>query len=128
MHLEDQLILRIDKGPHGVGIAARDPGPGAGPAVAFGGDVLGVGTGGADAVDGGLVEVDNEGLVHVVVFVVRVEDDLAVVFVGGCDGVPEGLEAGDVGDDFVVVAAVVVRGYHGEGAALGDVFDGLVRC
>lgn len=38
------------------------------PIISFYGDVLSCGTGGSDASDGGLVEGDHEGLVHVVVW------------------------------------------------------------
>ena len=88
------------------GVYGCGPGPGAGVGVAFGCDVLGRGACCADAVDGGLVELDDEGLGHVVVFVVGVEDHFAVGGVWGGDGFPEGLEAGCVCDDVVVVAAV----------------------
>ena len=128
MHLENQLVLRVHERAHSVGVAARDPGPGSRPAVALGGDVLGVGACGADAVNGGLVERHDEGLVHVVVFVVGVEDDLAIVLVRSCYGRPEGLEASDIGDDFIIVAPVVVRGDHGKCAPFGDVVDSLISC
>ena len=46
------------------------PGPGACVGVAFDEDVLRGGAGGADRRDGGLVEVEDQGLVFVVEFVV----------------------------------------------------------
>ena len=68
MHLVDDLVGGVGERFHVV--VDLNPGPGAGPGVAFDEDVLGCGSCGADAVDGGLVEVENEGLVHVVIFVV----------------------------------------------------------
>lgn len=113
VHLVDQLVARVSEGAHclGVGQAGRGvlcgrPGPGAGVGVAFGCDVLRCGASGADAVDGGLVELDDEVLVHVVELVVRVEDDAGVGGEGLGEVGPEGLEGGGVGDDGVVVAAV----------------------
>lgn len=70
MHLVDEFVLGVGKG--GEVVVVVGPFPGAGVGVAFDEDVLGFGAGGADAVDGGLVEVQHEGLVHVVVFVVCV--------------------------------------------------------
>ena len=72
VHLVDELVLGIGEGGE-VGVG-RVPCPGAGPGVAFGEDVLRGGAGAADGVDGGLVEVEDEVLVHVVVFIVDVED------------------------------------------------------
>lgn len=46
------------------------PGPGAGVGIAFDEDILRCGTGGADGGDGGLIEIEHEGLVFVVEFVV----------------------------------------------------------
>lgn len=146
MHLVDQLVAGVGEGAHclGVGEAGRGvlcgrPGPGAGVGVAFGCDVLGGRAGGADAVDGGLVELDDEVLVHVVEFVVRVEDDAGVGGEGFGEVGPEGFECGGVGDDGVVIAAVygglvgigmryegertVVGGDEGGGALVGDVLD-----
>ena len=123
MHLVDELVLGILQVDEGRGVARGHPGPGAGPAVALGGDVLGSSACGTHAVDGGLVEVEDELLVHVVVFVVGVEDDEGVVFELGGDVLPPGFEAGCVGDDGAVEAAVVVRLDHGVGAFGGDVGD-----
>lgn len=60
-----------------------------------------------------LVQVRHQPVVHVVVLVVGVEDDELVVLEAGGDGGPPGFEAGDIGDDLVVVAA------WGEGVSLG---------
>lgn len=68
MHLVHDLVLRVGEGLQVV--VYVDPGPGAGPGVAFDEDVLRGGACGADAVDCGLVEVQDELLVHLVVFVV----------------------------------------------------------
>lgn len=67
MHLIHKLVLRVLQVDQAGAIAGRNPSPCAGPRVALRGDVLGCGAGGADAVDGGLVEVEDELLVHVVV-------------------------------------------------------------
>ena len=123
VHLVDELVLRVFEVDERGGVAGADPGPGAGPRVAFGRDVLGGGAGGAHAVDGGLVEVEDELLVHVVVLVVGVEDDEGVVFVLRGDVLPPCLEARRVGDDVAVEAAVVVGLHHGVFALAGDVVD-----
>jgi hypothetical protein len=60
---------------------------------------------GADAVYGGLVEVEDEGVGHVVVFVVGIEYYVRVGFEFAGDGFPEGFEAGGVGYDVAVVAS-----------------------
>jgi hypothetical protein len=57
--------------------------------------------------------------------VVRIKDDVFIVLVGRRERLPEGLHAGDVGDDLVVVAAVVVRDDHGVCFFVGDVLDRL---
>ena len=129
MHLVDDLVLWVGEVAHGGAVVARavvqGPRPCTGVCVAFGRDVLCRGSPCADTVDGGLVEADDEGLVHVVVFVVGVEDDLRVVGVDFRDGLPPRLEAAGIGDDGAVEAAVVVGGNHGIGAAGGDVVDGF---
>lgn len=68
MHLVDDLVGWVGQGFQVV-VYAR-PGPCAGPRVALDEDVLGGGSGGADAVDGGLVKVEDEVLGQVVVFVI----------------------------------------------------------
>ena len=55
MHLIDNLVLGIGQGLEVVVVVG--PFPGASVGVAFDEDVLVFGAGGADAVDGGLVEV-----------------------------------------------------------------------
>lgn len=72
VHLVDELVGGVGEGFEVV--IHSGPGPGAGVGVAFDEDGLRGGACGADAGDGGLVEVEDEGLVHVVVFVVGVED------------------------------------------------------
>jgi hypothetical protein len=125
VHLVDELVLRVLEGDEAGGVARRDPGPGAGPRVALGRDVLLCGARCADAVDGGLVQVEDELLVHVVELVARVEDDALVVLVLACDVLPPRLEAGCVGDNGAVEAAVVVRLHHGVRALGRDVVDRL---
>jgi hypothetical protein len=120
-------------------------------------DVLFCSAGSADPVDGGLVELNDEGLVHVVdcrksvlgcghdgwqretgwrrnvsgsdglTFVVRVEDHILIVFVWSSECLPKLLHAGYIGDDFVVVATVVVRDNHCVSLLVCDVFDGIVK-
>lgn len=79
VHLIDDVVGRIRQAEEAVAVAAGDPGPGAAVGVAFDKDGLRGGAGGADAVDGGLVETHDELLVHVVVFVVGVEQNVGVV-------------------------------------------------
>jgi hypothetical protein len=81
--------------------------PCSGPRIAFNKDVLRGGAGGADAVDSGLVKTRHERVVHVVVLVVGVEDDLGVVLEAGGHCGPPGLEAGRVGNDLFVVATCI---------------------
>ena len=72
MHFVDEAVGGVGECREvGVGYV---PGPGSGPGIAFGEDVLGCGTRPPDCGYGGLVEVEYECLVHVVVFVVNVED------------------------------------------------------
>ena len=78
VHLVDNVVGGVGQAEETGAVAAGDPGPGACVDVAFDEDGLGGGAGGADAVDGGLVEGDDELLVHVVVFVVGVEQDVGV--------------------------------------------------
>lgn len=123
MHLVDDLVLRVGQGLEVV--VDLGPGPGARVRVALDEDVLGGGAGGADAVDGGLVQVQDECLVHVVVLVVGVEDDLGVALVHGGEVLPERLEASGVGDDVAIEPTEVVRVNDGIGTGVGDEVD---RC
>jgi hypothetical protein len=63
------------------------------------------GAGGTDAIDGSLVEANDEGLVHVVILIIGVKDD----FIVGCEELrgccPPLFKALDIGDDLVVVPA-----------------------
>lgn len=128
MHLVDEFVLRVGQTQKGGAVARGGPCPCTAPRVAFDKDVLGGGADATDGVDGGLVEPEDEVLVHIVVLVVGIEDD---VVVGrkelGCGG-PPGAEAVYVGDHLVVVAAEVVRVDDGIGALAGDVPDDLSRC
>jgi len=114
VHLVDQLVARVHQRAHRVAVTARYPRPRSCPRVAFGRYVLRRGARRADAVDGGLVQLHHQRLVHVVVLV-GVEDDERVIGEFGGDGRPLLLEADCVGDD-VVVAVVVIRLDHGVGA------------
>lgn len=84
------------------------------------------GTCGTDTIDSSLIQVEDERLVHVMVFVIGIEDDELVALVHGCDILPPCLEAGRVGYDVRIEAAVVVWLNHGVGTFAGDVVDGLV--
>lgn len=86
------------------------------PRVALDEDVLGRGAGVADGVDGGLVQLVDERVVHVVVLVVGVEDDELVVDVPRRHLGPPRAEALHVRDDLLVVAPEVVRVDDGVGA------------
>ena len=92
--LKDRCVA---DGPH--------PGPSTTPRVALDENILRCCPGCTDTIDGSLIQVENERLVHVVVLVVGVPDNLGV---GGEElgsRCPIRLEAGNVGDDFVIVAA-----------------------
>lgn len=73
MHLVDDLVGRVGKVAHGFGVglavgAGRvGPCPGTSVRIALDCDVLGCGACGADAVDGGLIQLGDEGAGHVVV-------------------------------------------------------------
>lgn len=79
------------------------------------------------AVDGSLVELRNEGVVHVVVLVVGIEDDLAVAREPGCNGLPVRLETVRVGNHVAVVAPEVLRVDDGVCAFARDVADNLLN-
>ena len=86
--------------------------PGTRPRVALNEDVLASGASGADGVDGGLVELADERVVHVVVLVVGVEDDELVVRVPRRHLGPPRAEARRVADHLLVVPPEVVRVHH----------------
>jgi hypothetical protein len=64
--------------------------------IAFYEDSLRGGARGADAVYGSLVEVNNKGVSHVVVFVVDIEDYVKAGLGFASDGFPEGFVARSV--------------------------------
>ena len=108
------LVHLIDDSVVGVGqcfqvVIDGGPGPCTGVAVAFHVDVLACGASSPDGIDGGLVEVQDKGLVHVMIFVVGIEDDTGVGAESGSEVPPEGSKGCGVGDDGTVVAAEVVR-------------------
>lgn len=123
VHLVDELVLGVAQVLQVV--VGLNPVPGAGPGVTLGENVLAGSASGTDGVNGSLVEVEDEGLVHVVVLVVGVEDDALVALEGVGQVGEEGLEGGEVGDDGALVAAVVVGVDDGVFAARGDVVDRL---
>jgi len=61
-----------------------------------------------DSVYRRLVEVHHQLVLHVVVLVVGIENNLAVILEAGSDRLPPRLEAGGIGDDLVVVASKVM--------------------
>ena len=72
VHLVHQVVGAV--GERFQVVVDAGPGPGARPGVAFDKNRLRCRSGCADAVDGSLVEVKDQGLVHVVIFIVGVED------------------------------------------------------
>lgn len=122
VHLVEELlaggIRRISQVLESVAGAALDPVPGTRVRVTLDPDVLGRGTRSTDVGDGGLVQVVDQRVVHVVVLVVGVEDDLLVVLETSGNGLPPGSEVGAAGDDVAVVAAVVVGIDDGVGAPI----------
>lgn len=112
VHLVDDLVLRILEVLHGLASAAGDPAVGTSPGVTLDKDVLGGSAGLANGVDGGLVEVGNKRVLHVMVLVVGVEDDILVVGETLSNLGPPGTEVSSAGDDVTVEAAVVVRVNH----------------
>jgi len=106
VHLVDQLVGRVGQSLQVV--VGRDPRVSARPAVALRKDVLRRRARAADRVDGCLVQVQHERLVHVVVLIVGVEDDLVVRLKGRRYGRPELAETSCVRDNGTVVTAEVV--------------------
>lgn len=123
VHLVDDLVLGVGKGNQ-VGVG-HVPGPGARPLVTLNENVLGSCTGGTDTVNGGLVEVEDKGLVHGVVLVVGIEDDLGVGSKLGSNILPESLEGVSIGDDLAIVAAIVVGIEDNIGTRVGNRVDNL---
>jgi hypothetical protein len=120
VHLVDDLVLRVSQCLHVV--IDVGPRPGAGPLVALNEDVLS-GACSANTVDGGLVEVENESLVHGVVLVVSVEHDAAVALELSSKVLPPGLKVRCGSDNLVEVTTVVVRVEKNSGSLAGDVVD-----
>lgn len=58
-------------------------------------------------------------------FVIRIEDDKLIIFIRESECLPELLHSGDVGDDLVVIAAIVMRHNHRVGVLVCDIFDRL---
>ena len=123
VHLVDDLVLGVGQGNQ-VSVD-RGPGPGTRVRVALDEDVLRGGARATDGGDGGLVEVEDEGLVHIVVLVVGVEDDTRVGRELGGEFGPEAAEGARVGDDVAVVAAKVVGVQDGVRASVRDEVDRL---
>lgn len=88
-------------------------------------NVLGSGAGRTDTVNGGLVEVEDKGLVHGVVLIVGIEDDLGVGSKLGSNILPESLESVGISDDFTIVTAIVVGIENNIGTRVGNRVDHL---
>lgn len=101
------------------------PSPSAGVGISFHKDVLARGTGRPNTVDGSLVELRNKGVVHIVVLIVGVKDDLAVALESGGNGLPVRLETVRVANHVAVVAPEVLRVDDGVCAFARDVADDL---
>lgn len=72
MHLVHDLVLGVSETLEVVVVLRPDPG--AGPGVTLNEDVLGCCACGTNGVDGDLIEVEDKGLVHIVVFVISIKD------------------------------------------------------
>lgn len=68
MHLENYLVLWVTESLHV--IILIHPGPGASPGIFFNKDELRGGSGGADAINGSLVQLQNDLLLDIAVLVV----------------------------------------------------------
>lgn len=112
MHLVDDLVLGVLEVLESLTIAAGDPAVGTSVGVTLDKDVLGGSAGLADGVNGGLVEVGDKGVLHIVVLVVGIEDDVTVVGETLSNLCPPGTKVGRALDDLVVEAAVVMRVNH----------------
>jgi hypothetical protein len=108
MHLIDDVVMRIGQCSHGGVGAGRYPSPSTGVGVAFDEDSLRRGTCSTDAVDSGLIQVADKGVVHVMVFIVGVEDNVTVPAEMGRNCLPKSLETSSVRDDVAVVATEVL--------------------
>ena len=82
-----------------------NPGPRARPGIALDKDGLGGGARRPNPVNGRLVEPEHERVVHVVILIVGIENDLVVGSKELSGRSPPGLEAVNVGDDLVVITA-----------------------
>lgn len=102
--------------------------PGTAPRVALDEDVLARGAGAADGVDGGLVQLVDKRVVHVVVLVVGVEDDKVVVGIARRHRGPPRAEALHVADDLSVVPPEVVRVNDRVATPVFFLFPGLLCC
>ncbi len=128
MHLVDDVVGGVFEGQHSLAVAAGCPCPSPSPRVSFDQDRLGGGACGTDAVDTGLVEGDDELLVHVMKLVVGVENNLWICGKVAGQILPECLEASNVGNDCTHITTVVVRINDGVGALrFGDIIDGLIE-
>lgn len=87
VHLVDELVSRVSQSDQVC--VGRVPDVGARVRVALGKDVLAGGAGCADGVNGGLVEVQDQSLVHVMVLVVGIKDDIGIVLECGGNSGPE---------------------------------------
>jgi hypothetical protein len=96
------------------------PRPSTGPLVTLDEDSLSSSSS-ANTVDSSLVQVQNKSLIHSVVLIVSIKDNLAVALELSSKVLPPGLEVRGRSDDLVKVTAVVVRVKNDVGALAGDV-------
>lgn len=68
MHLVDNLVLRVSQTLEVVVVVGPRPSTAVG--ITLNENVLGLSTGSTDTVDGGLVQVQDQSLVHVVILIV----------------------------------------------------------
>lgn len=101
------------------------PSPSAGVGITLHEDVLTRSTGRPNAVDGSLVELRNEGVVHIVILIVGVKDDLAVTRESRSNGLPVRPKTGRVGDHISIIAPEVLRVDDGVCTLACDVADDL---
>lgn len=76
MHLVDDIVVGIGQTHHGSAGSGGHPGPGTRVRISLDKDGLRRRASGTNAVDGCLVQLIDQGVVHVVIFVVGVEDDV----------------------------------------------------
>lgn len=126
MHLVDEVVERIGQ-PHQTGcVAAADPRMGTRPRVTLNENDL-RGAGRSDTVYSSLVESEDVGVFHGVVFVVGIKNDTCVVLVSVGNLDPPGLECGMVSNDLAAETTIVMWVNDSIGTLSGDVVDDVVE-